>query len=114
MVGPLRRAIGWVNLKFDDFASTLKLAQKIGAMADEQWHRPELHVGFGHEVDMDAQINELVGSFIFCASKRNSSNISLSIKYFYFALFLPISQHENFIYTAGFNSIFNKNILQFL
>ena len=48
----------------------MKLAQKIGAMADEQWHHPELHVGFGHlEVEVwTHKINGLVESdFIFCA-----------------------------------------------
>ena len=33
------------SFKFKDFAKAMDLAKKIGVMADEQWHHPELGVG---------------------------------------------------------------------
>ena len=59
-----------LNLKFKDFATPMKIAVEIGAMADEQWHHPELEIGFGH-LDIHVwthKINGLVESdFIFAA-----------------------------------------------
>lgn len=58
------------KLKFKDFKMAMDLAYKIGKMADEQWHHPELHVGFGHlEIEVwTHKINGLVESdFIFAA-----------------------------------------------
>lgn len=33
--------------RFDDFAGALRAADRIGAMADEQQHHPDLHVSWG-------------------------------------------------------------------
>ncbi len=58
------------EFKFKDFASAMNLAKIIGAMADEQWHHPEIHLGFGHlEIEVwTHKINGLVESdFIFAA-----------------------------------------------
>ena len=58
------------ELKFKDMASPMKLAEKIAKMADDQWHHPELHVGYGHmEIEIwTHKINNLVESdFIFAA-----------------------------------------------
>ena len=58
------------SFSFKDFNQAMELAVKIGKMADEQWHHPELKVGFGH-LDIEVwthKINGLVESdFIFCA-----------------------------------------------
>ena len=58
------------KIKFKDFKEAMDLAIKIGEMADEQWHHPELVVGYGH-LDIEVwthKINGLVESdFIFAA-----------------------------------------------
>ena len=35
------------HFKFDDFASSLKAAIELGAVAEEQWHHPDLLVAWG-------------------------------------------------------------------
>ena len=59
-----------ISYKFKNFAYAMELAGRIGVMAEEQWHHPELVVGFGH-LDVEVwthKINGLVESdFIFCA-----------------------------------------------
>jgi 4a-hydroxytetrahydrobiopterin dehydratase len=56
--------------KFDDFKKAIGLAVLIGEMSDEQWHHPELHVGFGH-LDIEVWTHKIDGlvesDFIFCA-----------------------------------------------
>ncbi|ATH07828.1 4a-hydroxytetrahydrobiopterin dehydratase [Halobacteriovorax marinus] len=58
------------STKFKDFATPLALAAAIGALAEEQWHHPELTIGFGH-IDIEIwthKIDDLVESdFIFAA-----------------------------------------------
>ena len=69
------------SFKFDDFDKAMGLAVLIGKMADEQWHHPELHVGFGHlEVEVwTHKIDGLVESdFIFCAKADEISREYLS------------------------------------
>lgn len=58
-------------VKFKDFSSAMKLANLIGELADEQWHHPELTVGFGH-LDIEIwthKIDNLVESDFIFASK---------------------------------------------
>ncbi len=58
------------ELQFGDFAVPMQLGQKIGAMAEEQWHHPELLIGWGIlRVEVwTHKINGLVESdFIFAA-----------------------------------------------
>ena len=59
-----------------DFAAALELANRIGALAEDQWHHPDLHVAWGkvgveiwtHKIDgltesdfiLAARIDELV------------------------------------------------------
>ncbi len=59
------------SVKTKDFSNAMTLAQKIGAMADEQWHHPELTIGFGHlEIEVwTHKINGLVESDFIFASK---------------------------------------------
>jgi 4a-hydroxytetrahydrobiopterin dehydratase len=60
----------WRTLKFKDFKTPLELTNKIGALAQEQWHHPEITLGFGHlEIGIwTHKINGLVESdFIFAA-----------------------------------------------
>ena len=56
--------------KFDDFKKPMDLAVIVGKMADDQWHHPELHVGFGH-LDIEVWTHKIDGlvesDFIFCA-----------------------------------------------
>ena len=56
--------------KFKDFAQSMELAARIGKMADEQWHHPELAVGYGH-LDVEVWTHKIGGlvesDFIFCA-----------------------------------------------
>ena len=58
------------SFKFDDFSKAMNLAVEIGKMADEQWHHPELQVGFGH-LDIEVWTHKIDGlvesDFIFCA-----------------------------------------------
>lgn len=58
------------KIKCDQMKEPMKLANIIAEMADEQWHHPELHIGFGH-LDIEIwthKINGLVESdFIFAA-----------------------------------------------
>lgn len=58
------------KIKMDKMEAPMKLANLIAKLADEQWHHPELHVGFGH-LDVEIwthKINALVESdFIFAA-----------------------------------------------
>ena len=59
------------KIKTKNFEDSMKLAQKIGVMADDQWHHPELTVGFGH-LDIEVwthKINGLVESDFIFASK---------------------------------------------
>ncbi|HET6164268.1 MAG TPA: 4a-hydroxytetrahydrobiopterin dehydratase [Planctomycetota bacterium] len=41
----LRRAFA-----FDDFAGALRLANEIGALAEKEWHHPDLELGWGRVV----------------------------------------------------------------
>ena len=58
------------NLKFKDFAAPYSLLKEICELAENEWHHPELHIGFGH-LDIEIwthKINALVESdFIFAA-----------------------------------------------
>lgn len=58
------------KIKFKDFKASMDLGIKIGELAEEQWHHPELVIGFGH-LDIEIwthKINGLVESdFIFAA-----------------------------------------------
>ena len=59
-----------LSLKFKDFATPMKMAFEIGKMADEQWHHPELEIGFGH-LDIHVWTHKIDGlvesDFIFAA-----------------------------------------------
>jgi len=58
------------KVSLQQMAKPMEMADKIAQIADEQWHHPELHVGFGH-LDIEIwthKINALVESdFIFAA-----------------------------------------------
>ncbi|RLA65439.1 MAG: 4a-hydroxytetrahydrobiopterin dehydratase [Epsilonproteobacteria bacterium] len=58
------------KISLHQMAKPMELANKIAKIADEEWHHPELHVGFGH-LDIEIwthKINGLVESdFIFAA-----------------------------------------------
>ena len=58
------------KVSLHQMAKPMELADKIAKIADENWHHPELHVGFGH-LDIEIwthKINGLVESdFIFAA-----------------------------------------------
>ncbi len=59
------------KLKMKEMKAPMKLAHQIAEMADEQWHHPELHIGFGH-LDIEIwthKINGLVESDFIFASK---------------------------------------------
>ena len=59
------------SVKTKDFADSMAIAHKIGLLADEQWHHPELVVGFGH-LDIEVwthKIDGLVESDFIFASK---------------------------------------------
>ena len=61
----------FMSVKTKDFHDSMLIAQKIGLMADEQWHHPELTIGFGH-LDIEVwthKINGLVESDFIFASK---------------------------------------------
>jgi 4a-hydroxytetrahydrobiopterin dehydratase len=58
------------SFKFKNFALSIKLANILGDIAEEQFHHPELYVGWGHlEVEIwTHKINGLVESdFIYAA-----------------------------------------------
>lgn len=58
-----------VNLR--EMAEPMKIANIIAKLADEQWHHPELTIGFGH-LDIEIwthKINGLVESDFIFASK---------------------------------------------
>jgi 4a-hydroxytetrahydrobiopterin dehydratase len=60
----------WRTLSFKDFKTPLKLLNEISGIAEEQWHHPELILGFGKlEIGIwTHKINGLVESdFIFAA-----------------------------------------------
>ena len=69
------------SFKFDDFDKAMGLAVLIGKMADEQWHHPELQVGFGH-LDVEVWTHKIDGlvesDFIFCAKTDEISREYLS------------------------------------
>ena len=72
-----------LSLKFKDFATPMKIASEIGSMADEQWHHPELEIGFGH-LDIHVWTHKIDGlvesDFIFGGKVdeiiKNSSRIN--------------------------------------
>lgn len=58
------------KLKLHQMKAPMMLANQLASMADEQWHHPELHIGFNHlEIEIYThKINNLVESdFIFAA-----------------------------------------------
>ena len=58
------------SVKFKNFCDPMAMANEIGKMADEQWHHPELSIGYGHlEIEVwTHKIDGLVESdFIFAA-----------------------------------------------
>ena len=58
------------SVKFKNFSDPMAMANEIGKMADEQWHHPELSIGYGHlEIEVwTHKIDGLVESdFIFAA-----------------------------------------------
>ena len=58
------------QVKLADFKKSLEIANVLGVIAEEQWHHPELTVGYGH-LDIEIwthKINALVESdFIYAA-----------------------------------------------
>lgn len=59
------------SLKLDKMAEPMRIANLIAEMADEVWHHPELHIGFGH---LDIEIwthteNDVVENDFIFASK---------------------------------------------
>ena len=59
------------SIKTKNFADSMKLANLVGNLSEEQWHHPELHIGFGH-LDIELwthKINGLVESDFILASK---------------------------------------------
>ena len=61
----------FLSVKTKDFNDSMILAGRIGKMADDQWHHPELTVGFGH-LDIEVwthKIDGLVESDFIFASK---------------------------------------------
>ncbi|PIK15619.1 4a-hydroxytetrahydrobiopterin dehydratase [Halobacteriovorax sp. JY17] len=59
------------ELKLSNFSEALELANLIGALAEEEWHHPELVIGFGH-LDIEIwthKIDNLVESDFIFASK---------------------------------------------
>ncbi len=59
------------NITFNNFKKPMDLAIKIGEIAEEQWHHPELSIGWGH-LDIKLwthKINALVESDFIFASK---------------------------------------------
>ncbi len=58
------------ELSFKNFEDPLNLTNKIGQLAEEEWHHPEIHLGYGHlHIEIwTHKINSLVESdFIFAA-----------------------------------------------
>ena len=58
-------------LKFKDMATPMEIAVEIAKLADEQWHHPELAIGYGH-LDIEIwthKIDDLVESDFIFASK---------------------------------------------
>lgn len=58
------------KLKLKKFQGPLDLAQKIGKVADEQWHHPDLKLGFGYlyiEIFTHKIKNLVESDFIFAA-----------------------------------------------
>jgi 4a-hydroxytetrahydrobiopterin dehydratase len=61
----------FMSVKTKDFAHSMLIAQRIGKMADDQWHHPVLTIGFG-QLDIEVwthKINGLVESDFIFASK---------------------------------------------
>ncbi len=58
------------KVKLKEMAQPMKIANEIAKVADEQWHHPELHVGFGH-LDIEIWTHKIDGlvesDFIFAA-----------------------------------------------
>ncbi len=58
------------TVKFKDFAIPMQLGHRIGVMAEEQWHHPELVIGWGH-LDIEIWTHKIDGlvesDFIFAA-----------------------------------------------
>ena len=58
------------SMKFKDFKTPFEITKEISELAEEQWHHPEISLGFGHlEIEIwTHKINNLVESdFIFAA-----------------------------------------------
>ena len=59
------------KVKLPQMKRPMEIANLIAQVADEQWHHPELHIGFGH-LDIEIwthKINGLVESDFIFASK---------------------------------------------
>jgi 4a-hydroxytetrahydrobiopterin dehydratase len=58
-------------LKFKNFKMAFELCQKLSQIAEEQWHHPEFHLGWGHlEIEIwTHKINALVESDFILAAK---------------------------------------------
>ena len=60
----------FLSVKTKDFSEAMRIANKVGLMADDQWHHPELTVGFGH-LDIEVWTHKIDGlvesDFIFAA-----------------------------------------------
>jgi 4a-hydroxytetrahydrobiopterin dehydratase len=56
--------------RFDDFASAMRAAQRIGEMAEEQQHHPDLHISWGR-VTVEVWTHKIGGltesDFVFAA-----------------------------------------------
>lgn len=59
------------RVKFHDFEQPMSIATKIAKVAQDQWHHPDLKIGFGYlEIEIwTHKINSLVESDFIFASK---------------------------------------------
>ncbi len=60
--------------RFEDFASALRFVDRVGAMADEQDHHPDVHLGWGR-AEIELWTHSVGGlsdnDFIFAAKTEN-------------------------------------------
>ena len=58
------------EFKFKNFQQSLDFAMIVGEIAEEQWHHPEIHIGYGHcgvEIWTHKLSNLVESDFIFAA-----------------------------------------------
>lgn len=63
------------EFKFKQFKKPLEFTNIVGAIAEEQFHHPEIHLGWGHlEIEIwTHKINDLVESDFIYAAKVNEA-----------------------------------------